>query len=70
MAAIADTTFLHSHDDMPLQLLLFELILLENIPGGGHSNVMELLMLVNQPRKWTLNGVIHTMVLATLNGVI
>ena len=26
--------------------------------GGGHSHIMELLMLVNQPQKWTLNGVI------------
>ena len=25
---------------------------------GGHSHIMELLMLVNQPQKWTLNSVI------------
>ena len=29
----------------------------------------ELLMLVNQPKKWTLNGVINAGVFATLNGV-
>ena len=30
---------------------------------------MELLMLVNQPQKWTLNGVIGKGWFATLNGV-
>ncbi len=24
---------------------------------GGHSHLMELLMLINQPQKWTLNGI-------------
>ena len=37
--------------------------------GGCHSNIVELLMLVNQPQKWTLNGVISVGVFATLNGV-
>ena len=36
---------------------------------GGHSHIMELLMLVNQPQKWTLNGVIGKGWFATLNGV-
>ena len=36
---------------------------------GGHSHVMELLMLVNQPPKWTLNGVISVGEFVTLNGV-
>ena len=38
-------------------------------PRGGHSHIMELLMLVNQPQKWTLNGVIGKGWFATLNGV-
>ncbi len=29
---------------------------------GGHSNVMELLMLVNEPQKWTLSGIISVVV--------
>ena len=37
--------------------------------GGGYSYIVELLMLVNQPPKWTLNGVISVGVFATLNGV-
>ncbi len=36
---------------------------------GGHSNIVELLILVNQPQKWTLNGIISVGVFATLNGV-
>ena len=39
------------------------------LPRGGHSHIMELLMLVNQPQKWTLNGVIGKGWFATLNGV-
>ena len=39
------------------------------ITRGGHSHIMELLMLVNQPQKWTLNGVIGKGWFATLNGV-
>ena len=38
-------------------------------PRGGHSHIMELLMLVNQPQKWTLNGVIGKGWFVTLNGV-
>ena len=30
----------------------------KELAPGGHSHIMELLMLVNQPQKWTLNGVI------------
>ena len=36
---------------------------------NDHLNIMELLMLVYQPRKSTLNGIIHIMAFATLNGV-
>ncbi len=35
----------------------------------GHSNTVELLMLVNQPQKWTQNGVISVGVFTTLNGM-
>ena len=31
----------------------------------GHSHVMELLVLVNQPEKWTLRGVINVGVFTT-----
>ena len=40
-----------------------------SVPRGGHSHIMELLMLVNQPQNWTLNGVIGKGWFATLNGV-
>ena len=40
--------------------------LVSHILQGGHSNIV---LLVNQPPKWTLNGVISVGVFATLNGV-
>ena len=50
-------------------LLRYSILLMNTIPRGGHSHIMELLMLVNQPQKWTLNGVIGKGWFATLNGV-
>ena len=42
----------------PLPNLIVSPIGLVPKARGGHSHIMELLMLVNQPQKWTLNGVI------------
>ena len=43
---------------------------LMDCPGGGESLTYGLLMLVNQPQKWTLSGVIKVGVFATLNSMV
>ena len=40
-----------------------------SLGGGVTHNVMEVLMLDNQPPKWTLSGVISVGVFATLNSM-
>ncbi len=47
--------------------LILQDLLISAPEGVGHSSIVELLMLVNRPKKWTLNGVIIVGVFPTLN---